>query len=188
MRYSFLVFASLSLLLSSLLFSQTKTGVPHIDTAFKYLGTVEKTGNNDGTNVKKFLNYVGLPEGYAWCAAYVSYCIGKANVESPKIRSAAARAFKTKNAIKAGNVLLGTAKASKGDLVVFEKINSMQGHIGISLSSWDKGRGTTIEGNTSSNTKGNQREGDGVYIKNRKIVLTDYLGIKWFVPVTYKKK
>lgn len=42
------------------------------------LGVVEATGHNDGPAVKSFLNSVGLPEGYAWCMAFIYWCVNKA--------------------------------------------------------------------------------------------------------------
>lgn len=35
----------------------------------------EKTGNNDGEDVEKYLKTVGLGKGYAWCAAFVKWCL-----------------------------------------------------------------------------------------------------------------
>jgi hypothetical protein len=33
-------------------------------------------GSNAGPEVERYLAYVNLPKGKAWCAAFVSYCVG----------------------------------------------------------------------------------------------------------------
>ena len=38
------------------------------------IGVKEATGNNDGRRVAEYLGYTGFGEGYAWCAAFVSWC------------------------------------------------------------------------------------------------------------------
>ena len=48
------------------------------------LGVQEATGRNDGTHVEEYLRYCGLGPGHAWCAAYVSWCFGKAGHPQPR--------------------------------------------------------------------------------------------------------
>src|SRR3546814_8708082 len=58
-----------------------------------YLGEVgisEATGNNDGPRIAEYLRYCGLPEGYAWCAAFVSWVHGQAGYDKPRNAWAAA--------------------------------------------------------------------------------------------------
>ena len=38
------------------------------------LGVREASGQNDGERVEQYLAYTGLGKGYAWCAAFVSWC------------------------------------------------------------------------------------------------------------------
>src|SRR5690606_872474 len=45
------------------------------------IGVREATGQNDGERVEAYLQYCGLGSGYAWCAAYVSWCFGQAGYE-----------------------------------------------------------------------------------------------------------
>ena len=45
-----------------------------ISTAESQLYVREKTGNNDGKEVERYLRNVGLGKGYAWCAAFVAWC------------------------------------------------------------------------------------------------------------------
>lgn len=54
--------------------------VTHLETQ---LYIREATNNNDGPEIKAFLNHVGLPEGYDWCAAYNSYQLSYFGVPNP---------------------------------------------------------------------------------------------------------
>jgi hypothetical protein len=49
-----------------------------------FVGIKEKTGNNDGPEIKKILAYVGLKEGQPYCAASQSYCHGWLNIPNPE--------------------------------------------------------------------------------------------------------
>lgn len=55
-----------------------------VDTAVQEIGVQEATGNNDGVQVEAYLRYVGLGKGYAWCAAFVSWCYGRAGRPLPR--------------------------------------------------------------------------------------------------------
>ncbi len=48
------------------------------------IGVREASGKNDGRRVGEYLRYVGLPEGYAYCAAFVCWALGEAGIENPK--------------------------------------------------------------------------------------------------------
>lgn len=48
------------------------------------IGVREATGNNDGSRVEEYLHYCGLGKGYAWCAAFVSWCHGQAGYAEPR--------------------------------------------------------------------------------------------------------
>src|SRR5690606_36805732 len=48
------------------------------------IGVREATGRNDGPRIREYLRYVGLGEGYAYCAAFGCWSIGEAGVENPK--------------------------------------------------------------------------------------------------------
>ena len=187
MRSSYLAFGLLLLLLSSI-HSQPLTpplspGEKVIGIAESFAGTKEATGNNDGAAVEMFLHSVGLKKGTSWCGAFVSYCLTKAEVKEPKIRSGLARHFKKgKNLILANEVLRGAKSVPIGSLVGWEKGNTIYGHIGF-VKTWKQQTGVTIEGNTSSGVSGSQSNGDGVYVRSRSIQPANYFRIMWFVPV-----
>ncbi|MBE8721166.1 peptidoglycan-binding protein [Sphingobacterium sp. Ka21] len=48
------------------------------------LGVQEATGHNDGERVETYLRYTHLGKGYEWCAAFVSWCYGQANLSQPR--------------------------------------------------------------------------------------------------------
>ncbi|MEI2274327.1 CHAP domain-containing protein [Sphingobacterium sp. ML3W] len=55
-----------------------------VQIAVQEIGITEATGNNDGAKVEEYLAYTGLGKGYAWCAAFVSWCYGKAGRTAPR--------------------------------------------------------------------------------------------------------
>lgn len=157
----------------------------HLQIARQYVGITERGGNNRGPEVKKFLASVGLNQGYAWCAAFTSFCLTEADVEYPTKRSAGARNFISNRSVRAVDVMRGKAKVEPGWLLIWGKGNSWSGHIGF-VTSWGKVSGKTIEGNTSSGRAGSQRDGDGVYTRNRSIQPGNYFRITHFEPVVSK--
>ena len=52
--------------------------------AASQVGVREKTGKNDGPEVAKYLREVGLPEGYAYCAAGLTWCHNQLGIPNPK--------------------------------------------------------------------------------------------------------
>lgn len=180
MRYSWL-----PLLLCLLLFCTVLNAQPHLDTAKIYVGITELTGNNDGAEIEKFQKYTSIPKGASWCAAFVSYCIGVNNVLLPNKKTGLAQGFITKRSIKANDVLLGLVKIPPGSIFIYKNGNTWKGHTGFVLDEWEGKFGKTIEGNTSPSKKGNQRNGDGCYIKNRGIYPSRYFRITHFTLVKY---
>jgi len=55
-----------------------------MDIAVGEIGVREARNNNDGARVEEYLAYTGLGKGYAWCAAFVSWCYGKAGRTAPR--------------------------------------------------------------------------------------------------------
>lgn len=161
--------------------ASARTEPKHVEVARSFVGTTEHGGNNRGKEVKMFLASVGLGQGYAWCAAFVSYCLSKADVLYPTKRTAGARSFISKKSIKASDVLTGKVKVEPGWLVIWQKGNSWSGHIGI-VTEWGKRYGKGIEGNTNCG-KGSRSDGDGVCEKPESIQPGNYFRITHFEPV-----
>lgn len=69
----------------------------------------------------------------------------------------------------AQRVLAGVERIRKGDILIFTRAGG-GGHIEIAAQDWKGLEGPSIGGNTSSGRKGSQWNGDGVYVRWRKIV------------------
>lgn len=124
-------------------------------------GAREIGGNNMGPFVKKYLAPAGLPEGYSWCAGFMSWCFLKAAGGDKKAMgfnySAGARNI-FDQLRKKGKTFSGTSDAlspQPGDLVVWWRVSlpSYNGHIGI-VHHVDDGFLYTIEGNKAANVAG----------------------------------
>jgi hypothetical protein len=153
------------------------THIPHLDTALYYynLGVKEKTNNNDGPIVKKFLAYVGLNEGYAWCAAFVSYCVGVCDFILVKVKSALARKCKNKYSFSEKDVRLHKKTVKSGYLAGWGHGNTPQGHVGI-VYKWEDEHGQVVEGNANNR----------VSFNNRKLEPRNYFRIQFFTPIVYE--
>src|SRR5690606_36199151 len=55
-----------------------------IHIAAQEIGVREASGQNDGPRVEGYLAYTGLGKGYAWCAAFVSWCYGQVGLSTPR--------------------------------------------------------------------------------------------------------
>lgn len=159
----------------------------HLDTALAYVGTVERGGNNRGPRVERFLRSVGLGPGNPWCAAYVSYVLDAAGVRAPLdgrrrvIRSGLAARFITARSIRASEALRGVKPVPSGAVLIWRKGNGPYGHAGFVVT-WGGASGETVEGNTSSGRAGSQRDGDGVWRRQRRITPGRYFRIVSFTP------
>ncbi len=158
------------------------TTVLHVQIARANIGVPPK----DSVNV--WLSFVGLPSNNPWCAAAQSAWLHQAGVKSPLLKTGLARnyIFKTnKNSrISAGRVLAGIETVPKGSLVVFQRGNTIFGHIGTSTVEWTGADGIYISGNTSP-PGGAEASGGGVWEKPIKINPNSYMRITDFVIVTY---
>lgn len=126
----------------------------------------EKTGNNDGIEVEKYLAYVGLKKGAPWCAAFCSYAYAQLNIPNPKTAWSPAWSL-TKDR---------TTKYLPGDCFTLYYPNLKRvGHVGI-ITGETHGYYTTIEGNTGNS---GSREGSGVFTfkrdKRKVFAITNYI-------------
>jgi len=134
------------------------------------VGTVEKTGNNDGAKIDAILASVGLEgTGAPWCAAANRFVYDAAHLRTAGPRSALAAAWvssPTWTAAKGGRTPLpgdpwGIWFASKGRVA----------HTGL-VRTWGAQVVVTFEGNTSPDAvpgSASDREGDGYWSKRRLI-------------------
>jgi len=134
------------------------------------IGEREKTNKNDGERIGEYLKYTGLPEGYAWCAAYVSWCFNEAGYKEPKTAWSPSL-FPSKRIIwkRNGGAVIRNGKSKapeKGDVfgIYFTNLKRIA-HAGF-VDEWGDTYVITVEGNTN---EGNSRDGDGVYRKRRPV-------------------
>jgi hypothetical protein len=104
----------------------------------------------------------------AWCGAFVNWCAKQAEIKIPNCTytPAGATGFMDKNAW----TLAEQAEPQPGDIVFFDFPGDALdriSHVGIVISNNGDGTVTTIEGNTSPDKKGDQRNGGEVCKKVR---------------------
>jgi surface antigen len=150
-----------------------------IETAKAELGIVEGPKDNE-TKYGAFTKANFLP----WCGSFVMWCANQVNLKIPNCVSTAAgaQAFMKKGQWEDAEV----AMPLPGDIVFFDfpgdNINRVS-HIGIVTK--DNGDGTVnvMEGNTSPDKKGDQRNGGEVCLKRRAYKKKNGLVIKKSLPV-----
>ena len=103
-----------------------------------------------------------------WCGAFVNWCAKQAGIKIPNCTytPAGATAFMDKNAW----TLAQAAEPQPGDIAFFDFPGDALdriSHVGIVITNNGNGTVTTIEGNTSPDKKGDQRNGGEVCQKIR---------------------
>lgn len=130
----------------------------------KFIGVREKTGNNDGKEVEMFLRSVGLGKGYAWCAAFVKYCMLEAGIKAAeKMNGMALSCENKKNMVFQKGSHLKEAKPGDVFTLYYARLGRI-GHTGFYDRPVNSSVFETVEGNTNNQ---NSREGDGVYRRKR---------------------
>lgn len=138
---------------------------------FTQLHVREKTGNNDGDDVEKYLKAVGLGKGYPWCVALPYWAFKEAanqlNVANPMPKTAGVL-----NCLKLSKpyvIDLDKEKPQLGDLGCMD-FGGGKGHMFMVTANRDT-HILTIEGNTSADPtyKAQDREGNGVFERRRAI-------------------
>ena len=144
------------------------------DIAAQYVGRRETTPNRfDG--IDKFWQATSYPDGgknrEPWCSAFASYCVQEADRQSEAIRLRVPPRFAAVRdwlpwARQAGCLVFSNTstihRPERGDIVVYLPRLS---HIGI-VAGFSGGTVRAIEGNTNED---GAREGDGCYVKRRKL-------------------
>jgi cell wall-associated NlpC family hydrolase len=130
-----------------------------LDVAQSEIGYIEGPADNQ-TKYQK--------ANQAWCGAFVNWCAKQAGIKIPNCTytPAGATGFMDKNAW----TLAEQADPQPGDIVFFDFPGDALdriSHVGIVISNNGNGTVTTIEGNTSPDKKGDQRNGGEVCQKIR---------------------
>lgn len=157
------------------------------DDALANIGVSEEGGDNRGKYIKVYLEAVDLPEGYAWCAAFIKYRLQQAahklNKKLPDVIQKlngwtpgwAAMARSNNIWITAQEAQENPALIKKGYIYCFYSSNRKRiYHVGIYLGPY-KGKSEEdnydfegVEGNTNSDDVYVNADGDGVYKKKRR--------------------
>ena len=119
-----------------------------------------------------------------WCGAFVNFIFKKAEVAIPNCVSTQAGALAFKKIDKFQEAASATPEV--GDLLFFDFPNDNLdriSHIGIVVKDNGDGTVTCIEGNTSSDVKGNQRNGGEVCLKIRAYKVKNRGKLKPSLPV-----
>ena len=149
-------------------------------TARAEIGTVEGPRDNE-TKYGKFMKADLL----AWCGSFVGWCAAQVDLKIPNCVSTAkgAEAFKKLGTFQEAE----NATPEIGDLVFFDFPNDNLeriSHIGIVAKvDYTKGIVWTIEGNTSPDKKGDQRNGGQVCQKKRAYTVKNNGNLKLSLPV-----
>lgn len=143
-----------------------------LELAISENGTKEKTGKNDGYKVEQYLKSVNLRRGNPYCAAFQYYVFMKINDSLSLNKSIPIAKTGLANGIynvAKKNGSKGVYEAKINDLIVWKYPDSYSGHIERIIKVKRGGWVTTIAGNTSNGKTGSQREGNGVFIRERNI-------------------
>lgn len=162
--------------------AEAQDTVPHLDLAFSYLGASETT-NNHGPEVRRFLNYVGLPEGHPWCAAFTSYILGHSGAALPSVRSARSRDFLTRDSVPVQHLIRTGENPPVGSIAVWKRGDGPFGHTDFVVESdIDQGTLRLIGGNVRPPSG----EGlNGVWERNHTLNPLSYFRITDITPVKY---
>lgn len=120
------------------------------------VGVREKGGNNKGKRIGQYLKVTNLPEGYAWCAAYVCWVMEECGAEHPASAWSPTVAFYNP-VYRKGDEFPNWEHGLVFGLY-YDRLGRV-GHVGI-IKDVKGNKVYTIEGNTS---RGQVREGDGVH-------------------------
>ena len=159
-----------------------------IHEAKRWVGITEQGGNNRGQMVELFQRAAGgLANGEPWCMAFAQFCIQAVDnlvTDCEGLREKSPL-FKSEHCLIVWNKsqALKIDSPKPGCLCIWQHGQTASGHVGIIVDLNADGSIMTVEGNTSSADAGNQREGDGVWLKRRRLNTGGSLRVKGFLKV-----
>lgn len=142
----------------------------------------EEGGNNKGPRIREYLSNIDPPINVAapWCAAAIQYWSDAAarllGVANPLDEIKLEAYVQSYHDHFAPGAVVGPGDASLGDLVLFNFGGDRWNHIGLLAQLPVGSTFWTVEGNTSEE---NQRDGDVVTTKPRKLDAYDVEFIRW---------
>jgi hypothetical protein len=154
-----------------------------LDIARSQVGVMEiPAGSNEGPEVNKYQDTVGIPHGDPWCMAFVYWCFNQAckklKVPNPVYKTGSV--IDEWNNAKAKKITAAAAKTNTS-LVLPGQIFTIStgggyGHAGF-IEKIEGGLLTTIEGNTNTN---GSSEGIGVFRRTARTIDTINIGFIQF--------
>ena len=165
-----------------------------IDNSIQYLDLRERTNHNDDPTIDRMLAYLGLPPRLSWCAAFVIWNYKEAGCKLPRQgRCATLLRVCQANGIRylvfdAEEVAMGIRRLQPGDMPIWAhgRINAARdfnGHTGIILGQRNRTSFISREGNTMPSNAGDQREGGGVYDRQRGLGFGSSFRVVGFIRV-----
>lgn len=142
-----------------------------VEIAKSYIGTKESGGDNKGPQVEEFQRAIGSAVAESWCVSFIQYCVKKVDAE---LGGDANQLPQTELVMALWNngASLRIDNPEPGCLMLWEHYKDGKktglGHAGI-VTRVGVGSVDTVEGNTSDGS-GINRNGDGVYSRQRPIV------------------
>ena len=137
------------------------------------IGLKETTGHNDGPHIKKYMDTCRLNYRmqYPYCAAYITWGMFTASSQN-KIKTdfpRTALAYDFYKYGKAKGVQTKSVEYRKRDILVWNKRKTTTGHTEMIDSVCRGGNVFVLSANTSNGKSGNEREGNGNYIRKRNL-------------------
>ena len=158
--------------------------------AKRWLNFIEKGGNNKGEIVEMFQRAVdNKAEGEPWCASFTQYCIKQVDILAKELMATNGRESEIFKSEHCWTMWVNSPPECKrnipqfGFIAIWRHTMGTNGHCGIVVGVDSESQEfTTIEGNTSPNNRGSQREGDGVFMKKRGSIIGDLQLIGFLNP------
>jgi hypothetical protein len=141
------------------------------------VGVREATGRNDGPQVRAYLRSVGLGVGNPYCQAAQYWAFAEASKQLslppqaiPILKTGSTQAA-WHNAVRRGRKT--ELLPLRGDLITWWTKGTSFGHVERVVRVMSGGWVQTVAFNTSSGSRGSQRDGGGVYLRYRNWVTPD---------------
>ena len=155
-----------------------------LEAAKACVGIVEEGGDNRGPMVEAFQSTIGGANGQSWCLSFIqaltAYVEDRFGVVSNLPLTELVAALWDKTPVE---VRVTAENVQPGDLILWQYGATSKGHVGIVTNVLFKLL-RTIEGNTSD-SKEIDREGDGVYEKERSLIGTTNMHVLGYLRPAY---
>lgn len=166
-----------------------------LDVMAHYLYVREATNRNDHPVIERWLRKLGLPPRQSWCMAAVIGCYDEAaGGRGPLPRSGrcatvlrlAKRDQLRFKVIQPRQILAGAYQLQPGDVTIWasgrvDAAQDFNGHTGLVISQRSPQTFFSREGNTQPGPGGNQREGGGLYDRQRSLGLASSFAVQGFI-------